>query len=107
MNQTRIFRLAKIYLQETDMPISEALEPQVNDRINQPWSYDKMDLIFRAKQTTLTEEKERLLQQTLADSLISATLSLTIELLSLIFISNLPFLWIFVKSVYTPSIKRN
>jgi len=68
MNQTRIFRLAKIYLQETDMTISEALEPQANDRINQPWSYDEMDLILRAEQTTLTEKEEQLLQQTLAES---------------------------------------
>jgi len=68
MNQTRIFRLAKIYLQETDMSISEALEPQANDRINQPWSYDEMDLILRAERTTLTDEEEQLLQQTLAES---------------------------------------
>ena len=58
MNQTRIFRLAKIYLQETDMSISEALEPQANDRINRPWSYDEMDLILRAEWTTLTDEEE-------------------------------------------------
>ena len=68
MNQTRIFRLAKIYLQETDMSISEALEPQANDRINRPWSYDEMDLILRAERTTLTDEEEQLLQQTLAES---------------------------------------
>src|SRR6185312_13785655 len=57
MNQTHIFRLAKIYLQETDMTISEALEPQANDRLNQPWSYDKIDLILRAEQTTLLRKR--------------------------------------------------
>jgi len=68
MNQTRIFRLAKVYLQETDLTITEALEPQINDQINRPWTYEEMDLILWAEQAVLNEEEEQLLQQTLAES---------------------------------------
>src|SRR6201988_5069006 len=50
------------------MSISEALEPQTNNRISQPWSYDEINLILRAEQTTLTDEEEQLLQRTLAES---------------------------------------
>src|SRR6185436_17507203 len=46
MNRTRIFHLTKVYLQETDLTITEALEPQINDQINRPWSYEEMDLIL-------------------------------------------------------------
>ena len=38
MNQTRIFWLAKIFLQELDQSLTEALEPLMTDCINQPWS---------------------------------------------------------------------
>jgi len=68
MNQTRIFRLAKIYLQESDQDLTEALEPLATDRINQPWSYEEMSLILRAEQGTLTDEEEQELQDTLAAS---------------------------------------
>src|SRR6201988_915399 len=50
------------------MSISEALEPQTNNRISQPWSYDEINLILRAEQTTLSDEEEQLLQRTLAES---------------------------------------
>ena len=68
MNQTRIFCLAKVYLQETDLTITEALEPQINDQINRPWSYEEMDLILQAEQAVLDDKEEQLLQQTLAES---------------------------------------
>ena len=34
LNQTCIFRLAKVLLEESDLTIQEALEPQINDQMN-------------------------------------------------------------------------
>jgi len=65
MNQTRIFRLAKIFLQELDQSLTEALEPLMTDRINQPWSQEEMSLVFRAEHGILEEDEEFQLQQTL------------------------------------------
>jgi hypothetical protein len=69
MNQSKIFRLAKVYLQETDITLQEALEPQTTDRYNQPWNDEDMSLILRAEQSLeLTESEEQNLQQVLAES---------------------------------------
>jgi hypothetical protein len=68
MNQTRIFRLAKIYLQESNQDIAEALEPLMTDRTNQSWNDDEMSLILRAEQDLLTEDEESQLQATLDQS---------------------------------------
>ena len=46
MNQTRIYWLAKILLDENDQTITQALEPLISDRITQPWSYHEMQLIL-------------------------------------------------------------
>ncbi|HEY1248319.1 MAG TPA: hypothetical protein VGE97_04975 [Nitrososphaera sp.] len=58
MNQTRIFRLAIIRLQENDQTILEALEPQVNDRINNEWTDEDMTLVLRAEQGLLDDEED-------------------------------------------------
>ena len=65
MNQTRIFRLAKIFLQELDQSLTEALEPLMTDRINQPWSQEEMQLVLRAEHGILEGNEEFQLQQTL------------------------------------------
>ena len=68
MNQTRIFRLAKIYLQESNQDIAEALEPQMTDRTNQSWDEEEINPILRAEQELLTEDEALQLQQTLDQS---------------------------------------
>src|ERR1051325_9106691 len=55
LNQTRIFRLATIQLNENDQTILEALEPQVNDRINNEWTDEDMTLVLRAEQGLLDD----------------------------------------------------
>jgi hypothetical protein len=68
MNQTRIFRLAKIYLEESDQTITEALEPLATDRSNH-WSDDDISLILRAEQQyDLNDHEEYQLQETLRES---------------------------------------
>ena len=58
LNQTRIFRLATIRLHESDQTILEALEPQVNDRINNEWTDEDMTLVLRAEQGLLDDEED-------------------------------------------------
>ena len=55
MNQTRIYRLAKILLDENDQTIAQALEPLVSDRITQPWNDYEMQLILQAELDILPE----------------------------------------------------
>ena len=69
LNQTCIFRLAKVLLEESDLTITEALEPQTNDRMNHEWSMDKMSFLLKAKKDLLYDDEEITLQQTLADSI--------------------------------------
>ena len=68
MNQTHIFRLAKIYLQESNQDIAEALEPLITDRTNQLWDEEEINLILRAEQGLLTKDEALQLQQTLDQS---------------------------------------
>ena len=68
MNQTRIFRLAKVLLQESDLTIVEALEPRATDRIHSPWTPEQISLILRAEQSVLNEGEEDLLQQAIEES---------------------------------------
>jgi hypothetical protein len=65
LNQTRIYRLAAVLLQESDQTIIEALEPQVGDRFNQPWSNNDMELVLCGEQEVLEKNNELLLQQIL------------------------------------------
>ena len=65
LNQTRIYRLTAVLLRESDQTIIEALEPQVGDHFNQPWSNDDMELVLREEQEVLEENDELLLQQIL------------------------------------------
>ena len=65
MNQTRIYRLAKIFLEESNQYLAEALEPQVTDRIHQPWSPEEMSLILRAEYGLLEGDEETQLRQAL------------------------------------------
>src|SRR5260363_6433 len=65
MNQTRIYRLAKIFLEESNQYLAEALEPQVTDRIHQLWSPEEMSLILRAEYSLLEENEKTQLQQAL------------------------------------------
>ena len=69
LNQTCIFRLAKVLLEESDLTITEALEPQTNDRMNHEWSMNEMSLLLRAERDLLYDDEEITLQQTLADSI--------------------------------------
>ena len=62
MNQTRIFQLAKIFLQELDQSLTEALEPLITDRINQTRSQEEMLLVLHAKHGILEENEEFQLQ---------------------------------------------
>lgn len=69
LNQTKVFRLAKVYLQETDLTLQEALEPQTTDRFNQSWNDEEISIILRAEQAIeLTDLEEQMLQQVLAES---------------------------------------
>jgi hypothetical protein len=68
LNQTCIFRLAKVLLEESDQTIQEALEPQINDQMNHEWSMNEMALILRAERDLLYDDDEITLQQTLEDS---------------------------------------
>ena len=65
MNQTRIYRLAKIFLEESNQYLAEALEPQATDRIHQPWSPEEMSLILRAEYSILEDNEEAQLRQAL------------------------------------------
>ena len=67
LNQTRIFRLAKILLEESDQTIQEALEPLTSDLTNHSWSNDEISLVLRAEQGYLYENEEQTLQQLLDD----------------------------------------
>ena len=68
MNQTRIYRLAKILLDENDQTIAQALEPLTSDRITQPWSYEEMQLILQAESDLLSENDIDPLQAILDES---------------------------------------
>ena len=68
MNQTRIYRLAKILLDENDQTITQALEPLISDRITQPWSYYEMQLILQAESDVLSENDIDPLQTILDES---------------------------------------
>src|SRR5690349_17298833 len=68
MNQTHIFRLAKILLQESNQDITEALEPLITDHINQPWNNEEIGLVLCAELDLLTEDEALQLQQTLDQS---------------------------------------
>jgi hypothetical protein len=65
MNQTRIFRLAKILLEESDQTIQEALEPLSGDIINYPWTNEEISLVLRAEQGYLNSNEEPTLDQML------------------------------------------
>ena len=67
LNQTRIFRLAKILLEESDQTIQEALEPLTSDLTNHSWSNDEISLVLRAEQDYLYANEEQTLQQLLDD----------------------------------------
>ena len=67
LNQTRIFRLAKILLEESDQTIQEALEPLTSDLTNHSWSNDEISLVLRAEQGYLYADEEQNLQQLLDD----------------------------------------
>ena len=68
MNQTRIYRLAKILLEENDQTIIQALEPLVSDRITQPWNPYEMQLILQAELDILPENGADPLQAILDES---------------------------------------
>src|SRR6185437_15346920 len=68
MNQTRIYRLAKILLNKNDQTITQALEPLISDRITQPWSYHEMQLILQAESNVLSENDIDPLQTILDES---------------------------------------
>jgi len=68
LNQSRIFRLAKIQLGESNQDLAEALEPQMNDRSNQNYSDEDISLIMRAPNITLSETEQEILDRILQES---------------------------------------
>src|SRR4029078_7778151 len=68
LNQTRIYRLARILLEENDQTINQALEPLISDRITQPWNPYEMQLILQAESDMLSENDIDLLQAILDES---------------------------------------
>ena len=58
MNQNRIYRLAKVLLNDSDQTIQEVLEPLVNNWVTQPWSPQEMQLILQAEQDFLQGDDE-------------------------------------------------
>jgi len=68
LNQSRIFRLAKIKLGESNQEITEALEPQMNNQSNQNYSDDDISIIMRAPHITLSETEQVILDRILQES---------------------------------------
>ena len=68
LNQTRIYRLARILLEENDQTIAQALEPLISDRITQPWNPYEMQLILQAESDLLSENDIDPLQTILDES---------------------------------------
>ena len=54
LNQSRIYRLAQTQIGESDEDLAHALEPQIADRSNQDYTYDKVNIIMRASQIQLS-----------------------------------------------------
>lgn len=68
LNQSRIFRLAKIQLGESNQDLAEALEPQVNDQSNQNYSDEDISLIMRAPHIQLSTTEQEILDRILQES---------------------------------------
>ena len=68
LNQSRIFRLAKIWLGESNQNITAALEPQANDQLNQEYSNEDISLIIRAPNIPLSDTEQEDLQRILQES---------------------------------------
>jgi hypothetical protein len=68
LNQSRIYRLAAVQLDESDETIAQALVPQKTDCFNQDYSDSEISIILRAPQAQLTEDKEEQLQRILSES---------------------------------------
>jgi hypothetical protein len=68
LNQDRIYRLAKVLLEENTQTIKEAMEEQDHDRYSREWTSDEITILLRTEQVNLTEEEEATLQQILDES---------------------------------------
>ena len=68
LNQSRIYRLARIELGENNEYISQELEPLTTDRYNQGYSNEEISLIIRAPHTQLSDSDQVSLDQILAES---------------------------------------
>src|SRR5260364_384682 len=69
LNQSRIYRIVQVLLDD-DNPneITEVLEEQDTDQYNRDWTNNKITILLRSDQITLTETEEATLQQVLQES---------------------------------------
>jgi len=68
LNQDRIYRMAKVLLEENTQTIEEAMEEQDHDRYSCEWTSDEITILLRTEQVDLTEDEETTLQQILNES---------------------------------------
>src|SRR6185437_15598971 len=107
MNQTRIYQLAKILLDENDQTITQALEPLISDRITQPWSYYEIQLILQAESDVLSVNDIDPLQTILDESFDTSHPDYDQKYALAILQETLQFLLTFARNVYMSNTKRN
>src|SRR5260363_415387 len=58
LNQSRIYRIVQVLLDDNPNKITEVLEEQDTDQYNRNWTNDEITILLQSDQITLTETEE-------------------------------------------------